>query len=285
MAYAPTLTGFTDMNPCPRVEVFFPALAVGTATVTVYRMSGGREYKVRGAVDAVTAGSLSRIDFEAPAVAASYRAEMFDGAGLSLGFTDSASIMLGFEDSVLHNPTAPAGAVKVSTGAGQSGITSDSARSLSRPVPGSVSYPIGRSVGVIIAEPRRGLAGLVLGVRCSTIADADAVQALLGGYDDRKVPVVCIRLGMKDQGVRIPQPLFLGVLDIAEQGLDVFYGGSQTRQVMQGDEVAPPVPGLYVPLLRRKDINAFFATRAAVKASALTRAAVNRRYDLAGYGG
>jgi hypothetical protein len=301
MPYAPTLTAYTDASPCPRVEVFFSSFAPGTATVTVYRSAAGRQYEVRGAVRAATAGALTRIDFEAPFnTAVTYRAEMFDSAGLSLGFTDPGTlgdVIDGddFEDEFtdifpggvigtglmssgtwLHNPLNPQGAVEVE-------LAASTGAELSRPVPGQVSYPRGRRVGVILAEPRRGLSGLRMDVRCMTLENADRVQALLGGYDDSAVPVLCIRVGARDNGLRIPRPMFMGTLDILERGMDVRWGGTNTLQEMVGSEAEPPVPGLLIPLLKNADLKAYYATNAALIADNLTNADVSRRYDLAGY--
>ena len=50
-----------------------------------------------------------------------------------------------------------------------------------------------------------------------------------------------------------------------------------------GDEVAPPAPGLFIPLLRAADVNAFYATAAAANAAYLTASDLNRDYSLAGY--
>lgn len=304
MAYAPTLTPYTDAAPCPRVEVFFDAFAPGTETVTVLRMSGGRTFPVRGAVRAATAGSMTRIDFECPFnMSVAYRAEMLDAAGLSLGFTDTATLgdvvdellpgddvlpandLLPFSEVVgqglvsavtwMHDPLHPAGAVPVelypSTGA-----------EISRPVPGTISRPRGRRGGVVLAELRQGVSGLRFDVVTTDLATADRVQALLGGEDRTTVPVVCVRLGGDERRLRVPQPLFLGVLDIVEVGLTVRWGGGDTLQKMVGDEVDPPVPGLVVPLLTAADLNVFYATAAALNGDNLTAAAANRRYDLAG---
>lgn len=276
MAYEPTLTVYNDASPCPRVEVFFDALAEDTATLTVYRIAGGREHQVRGAVNAATAGTLTRIDFEVPFnTTVSYRAEMFDAAGLSLGFTGVASVSIAVADVWMHNPLDPQGSVRVT-------LLHAAGKVLDRPVPGEVSYPIGRRVGVVLAQPRRGLAGAVFDVMVDTFEDADKVQALLGDYTTTTVPVICIRLGSKNP-MRIPQPLFLGVLSIPEEDFDVADGGTTTIHRISGNESAPPVPGLFIPLLTRNDIDAFYATRDAIDAAYLRRVDIDRDYTLAGY--
>lgn len=303
---APILTPFTDAAPCPRVEVFFEDFDPGTTHVTVYRLAGGREFQVRGAVRAATAGSFARIDFEVPFnVPVTYRAEQFDAAGLSLGFTATTTLGDAVEglppaldlvpeddlapgmtvvgaglvsrETWMHNPLNPQGAVKVT-------LLDTAARSLSRPVPGEVSYPRGRRVGVMLSEPRRGLSGAVFDVFTESHADADAVQALIGSYTASAVPVICVRTGLRNP-MRVAMPLFLGVLDIPEEDVSVRYGDEETVQRIEGSEVDPPIPGLFVPLLRRKDLNAAFATRAAMNGAALTRGDINRLYEYAGMAG
>jgi hypothetical protein len=307
MAYAPTITPYFDEDPCPRTEVFFEEFAPGTATVTVYRSAAGREYLVRGAVDAPTAGSLSRIDFECPFnIPVTYRAEMFDADGLSLGFTDTTTLGEVFDglepeedlppdvdlypysvylgtglvstETWLHNPLNPQGAVKVIARLG-------SAASISRPMMGGISRPIGRRVGVVLSQGRTGVQGLVWDIHAYDLETADKVQALIGDYTNTMPPVVCLRVGGGESRIRVPKPLFLGVMDIAEEMQDVQYGGEWTVQRMVGDEVAPPVPGLFIPLLTNADLKAYYATNAAMAADNATNADLARRYDLAGFGG
>lgn len=274
---APNLTAYVDAAPCPRVEVFFASFVAGTASVTVYRLAGGQERQMRGAVKAPTGGTLTRIDFEVPFnIPVTYRAEQFDAAGVSLGFTPSGSITVVSAHSWMHNPLNPEGAAQIQLGG-------DSASRIERPTPGVVSRPRGRRVGVVLSEPRQGVTGLQLDVRTSTGADADAVQSMFG--DAGRPPVVCIRLG-SDYGVmRVPQPLFLSTLSVAEIDITWQWGGGELSHQVEGDEVAPPIPGLFVPLLTRADLNAVFASRAALNAAGLTRSDINRLYQYAGAAG
>lgn len=275
---APVLTPYVDAAPCPRVEVFFPSFDAGTASVTVYRLAGGQERQVRGAVGAPTGGTFTRIDFEVPFnVPVTYRAEQFNATGVSIGFTPSASLTVVSPDTWMHNPLNPEGAVRVA-------LLDSAVKRLARPVPGEISRPLGRRVGVVLSSPRQGLKDAVFDVFASTFPEADAVQALVGNGFDSAVPVICIRPG-SDNPMRVPLPLFLGVLGIPEEDVSVRYGGQATVHRIEGDEVDPPIPGLFVPLLTRADLNAAFATRAALNAGGLTRADINRRYDLAGTAG
>lgn len=271
------ITLLTDVTAAPFVEVFIDDLIPEAASVTVYRLAAGREFQMRGAVKAPTAGAFTRIDFEIPFnVPVTYRAELFDAAGESLGFTDSATTTLICADTWMHNPLDPAGGVKVFFG-------EESAWKITRPTPGVVSRPLGRRVGVVLSEPRFGVTGLELVVRTSTDADADMVQAMVG--DNGMPPIVCIRLGSQDQRLRLPQPLFLSALSVAEVDMDTRWGGTELAHSFEGDEVDPPIPGLFIPLLTAADINVSFATAGALNSAHLLALDVNRRYDLAGAAG
>lgn len=271
-----TATVFSDASPCPRAEVLVTGLEPNVASVTVYRLAAGREFTVRGAVSAPTGGALTRIDFEIPfGVDVTYRAELFDSSGVSLGYVSSNPVRLDVAETWLHNPLDPQGSVRVT-------LLDTAAQAIRRPVPGQISRPIGRRVGVMLTQPRQGVSELVLDVTVGSIADADRVQGMLGGYEQNLPPVLCVRVAATSSA-RIPRPLFLGVLDIVEEDWDLRMDGEATVHRMQGDEAAPPVPGLFIPLLTRADLNRYYATRAALNGDNLTRLAVNRRYDFAGY--
>lgn len=273
MAFEPTIS--VNYDGAPRAEVFFPSFAPGTATVSVFRESEGRTMQVRGGVRAVTAGTLSRIDHEIPARKMTYWAEMFDAAGLSLGITGSTSVTAWFEDTWLHNPLDPQGSVRVM-------FRPQAARELSRPVAGQVVHPQGRRVGVVVGTERKGLMGVNLDVVTDTIEDADKVRALLGDYNTTTVPVLCFRIGALDR-IRLPSPLFVGVLDIVEADRNYASGwGEMIDHLIEGDEVDPPLPGLFIPTLRNADLKAYYATNAAMKADNPTNGDLLRRYDLAG---
>jgi hypothetical protein len=272
---APDLTVFVDAAPCPRVLVSFGRLLAGAAFVTVYRIGGGRTFRVRGAVMAAAAGSFARFDFEVPfGLQVFYRAEMFDASGVSLGFTPSSSVTVDVLETWVHNPLDPSGATVVA-------FRDSAARDLVRPVEGEVLYPQGRRVGVVVSGQRRGLSGVVLDVVTDTVAAANRFAALCGSYDTVTVPVACFRVGALDR-VRLPRPLFASMLDVSEQDMNYVLGGTQITFAVKGDEVAPPAEALLIPLLTRADVNAFYFSRGAVSSDNLTRGDLNRRYDLAG---
>ena len=273
MAYEPKITLYFDQKPTERAEVLFESFAAGTARVTVFSTVAGRESQVRGAINASVAGALTRIDMQIPfGVPVTYHAEMFDSAGVSLGLTGSTMTTFNVKTTSLHNPLDPQNAVHVV-------MAGTAAGSISRPVPGSVLYPLNRRVGVVISGTRRGVTGVVLDCYTATDEDADKVAAMVGGYSGNAVPVLCLRIGA-DMRMRIPRPFYAAVLDPREEAR----AGSKITWRMTGDEVSPPAPGIFIPLLTRADINAFYPTRAAVNAARPTRLSVNRAYELIGAG-
>lgn len=274
--YTPTLNLSIDADPCPRVEVLFSAFKPGTVAVDVYRLAGGRTFLVRGAVKAPVAGALSRIDFEVPfGLDVQYRAEMFDSSGLSLGFTGTATVNVDVAETWVHNPLDPQGATTVA-------FRRSALQDIQRPFEGDIVYPQGRIVGVVVAGQRRGVQDANLDVIVDTVEQADALQAMFGGYDSSTVPVICFRIGANDR-VRIPRPFFAGVLTMSEQDQNYVIGtGEKIAYSIKGSEVSPPTPALVVPLLTRADLNAAFSTRAALNAFYLTRLEANRDYARAG---
>jgi hypothetical protein len=275
--FEPELTVFLDANPKPRAEVRFLSFAAGTRTVTVRRSTGVRVMDVRGAVDVATAGSLSRIDLEvSPGVRMDYWAEMFDASGGSLGLTGVSSVTFYDTATWVFNPLDPAGAVRVA-------FRDNAARSIDRPTNADVVFPLGRRVGVVVGSDRSGIRDVVLDVVTDTLEDADKFAALLGGYTSRTVPVLCFSIGASDR-IRLPRPFFVGVAGSAsEEDVNFIYGGTTIAHTVKGSEVDPPSPGIFVPLLTRADVNAYYSSRGAANADNPSRGAFNRRYDLAGF--
>lgn len=274
MPYAPTLTPTIDGNPCPRVLVVFSTLAAGTQTINVYRTSEGRQFKVRGGVNLFAVGGASVMDFECPfQTPATYQAEMFNASGVSLGFTDAAAITLNVTQTWIHQPLSPALAVTAK-------IMMDSANDISRPIPGQTVWPEGATVGRTIGGQRRGVSQMPLHVKFATIADLDEFSSMLGGYSSNFPAVLCVRT--PGPAPRLPRLLFAACLDPHE----VIGGINRLLTVqMTIDEVAPPSPGLLLPTLRRMDIDAAYATRAAADAAYATRLQKDTDYTKAGLAG
>jgi hypothetical protein len=275
MSYEAILTPYYDAAPRPRVEVLFSSFAPGTARITVYRRSQRRSYEVRGAIDVPVAGAYSRIDLEVPfGIEFSYYAFMTDAAGNSLGSTSPSFITMNVAETWVHNPLDPQGATTVA-------FRGRAARSLVRPSEGEVVYPMGRTVGVLVSGQRRGLSNVDLTVVTDTLDQVDRLQEMLGGYGSTLTPILCISVGTYDQ-IRLPRPFFAAVLSASEQDDNYVLGGEMITTEMQGSEVSPPAPGIYISLLKRDDIDAFYPTRADIDAGNAMRIDIDRRYELIG---
>lgn len=267
-----TLTPSTDPNVSPQVLVVVTDMAPQVRTVNVQRTAEGRTMKVRGGVNLYAVGGAPVMDFEPPAGPSVYQAEQFDINGLSLGFTNPSTVTLTFTDTWVHQPLSPTLAVKVR-------LFIDSANDLVRPSPGSVVYPEGATVGRLIGGQRVGLRGTSIRLRMANAADADEFLSMFGGYTSDFPSVICIRTPTT---IRLPRVLFAGCLDPHE----VDYGNyAMITMAMTIDEVAPPAPGLVLPTLRRKDIDAAFPTRAARAAAYATRLARDVDYSKSGLAG
>lgn len=271
----PVLTQNLDASPW--VEVFHdPAdLPVGTARLRMYRFSEGRTWLVRGGVD--VAPGVAALDFEVPfRTPAMYRAECFDAAGVSLGFTETSEITVAVGDVWVHNPLDPTVAVNL----GPYGLLSGSGAG-SRPTVGDTVWPDGAVVGRRVGSTRRGVVGGRIGFAVETLEVADELQAMVGDYVMQQVGVLCVRT---PPPVRMPRTLFASVRDVEEQDVNVAWGGgSRTDHWFSYDEVSPPFPGLVTPLLTYGDVDEFYGSYAAADAAYATYTGRDRDYSLAGF--
>lgn len=263
----------------PYVEVFFnPAdLPAGAASLRVYRFSDNRTWLVRGGVD--IAVGVAVLDFECPfRVPATYRAEVFNDAGLSLGYTEVSTTVLNVSGVWVHNPLDPNTAV----GLGPIALLRVTAAKNTRPTVGEVVYTEGSSVGQWVGTRRRGVTDMPFGLAVTSVQDADMIQDMLGHYETDRVSILCIRT---PPPVRIPRTFFAAVTDLDERSRDVQWGGQRTDLLFSATEVAPPFPGLVVPLLTYDDLDAAYVTYDARDAAYATYTDQDRDYSLAGLAG
>lgn len=227
---------------------------------------------VRGGVSLSTS-SPAAVDNEAPfGVLTSYQAELFDGTGLSLGFTDAATVTLDVTQSWIHQPLSPILAIPIR-------IFTTTSGAVQWVNPGELLYPEGATVGTQIGGQRQGIQGLAFGFRVASPADADELLSMFGSYTTDFPAVVCIRT---PPPVRLPRVLFLNSTGPVETSQANF---SYITYAMTGNEVQPPTPGLVIPLLRREDMDAAYATRADMDAAYATRLAADTDYSKAGLAG
>jgi hypothetical protein len=264
----PTVTPYLTDNPW--VEVVFPSVAVGTVTITVYRLSEDRTWTVRGA-QRIDPG-VAALDYEVPFQrSVTYRGEQFDTFGNSLGFTDPTTLTVNYDGTVIHQPLSPNLWASVI-------LELKSAETLLRPTPGELVDIEGGTVGRWIGSRRRGLRGVPVQFGTDTLDAADQVQAMLGSYVTEQVGVLCIRTS--DTSVRWPGTFFARG-DLVERELDLKYGGTYIEFEGTMDEVEPPIPGLVVPLLTYDDLDAF-GDYTAQDAGWITYTLRDRAYSLAG---
>jgi hypothetical protein len=269
----PQLTLYDDDASGPRVLVTFTGLVSGTQTVTIQRTAAGRTLPVRGGVKLFAVGGASVLDAEVPfGVPVSYQAEQFNQSGQSLGMTSASLIVVDSTDAWVTQPMNPGLAVQVK-------VRLQSTATLGWDAPGDTVWTQGAAVGRTINGQRSGLKGITLLLRLLTPSAADEFIAMWGDYDTAYPAVVCIRT---PPNVPLPAVLFLGCLAPKR----ITSGANAMVQFqLEGDEVAPPAPGLVVPALTRDDIDAAYPTRDARAAAYTSRLARDTDYTLAGTAG
>lgn len=254
MATTITLTAEPAGTPAPYVDVLATGFAVGIDSTTIWRTVAGRAFRVRGLVNVSTGGTVTIRDFEAPlGVESSYRAEHFDSAGDFVSWSDSETVTLDeglIEVAYLHNPFDPSTSIQVVMSVG-------AAATITRPTSFEKFDVKGRSVPVIISQPRRGVEGVVLDCSTTSLAAAEGLEAIFGGYDDDTVPIVCVRT---HPNLFLPGTFFATIERPSKRALNVRQGGEIIDWYMSADEVAPPVESAVTVLLDYADFTAFYTT-------------------------
>lgn len=263
-------------TPAPFVDVLAESFDDGVAWVTVWRIVGGRKFRVRGLVLVSSAGTVTTRDYEAPFdVPMSYRVEQFDALKNFVAWSETETTVLTGDPlyAWFHNPLDPATSLKVR-------MLSTAAAAHLRPLNSEVLRVQGRSVGVALFGARSGLTGVPLDCFTETPTDAVKFDALFGGYDDNQtVPILCIRTPVEMQ---LPPTLFALVAQPQRVPVDARSGGSRTKWLLQGDEVAPPPEAIITVLLGYDDFTAFYADYAAFTAAYTDYREAQRDYSIAG---
>lgn len=267
----PTLT--EDLTGNPWVEVFFnPAdLDPACARLRVYRQSEGRTWLVRGGVDIAT--GVAVLDFEVPfQTVATYRAEQFDVAGASLGYTLSTDITLDVEGTWIHNPLEPTGGIYVE-------IDDESAPDIVRPTPGELIHTEGAVLPDRIGSRRRAAEGVFVALNIDGATNITRYEEMLGTYERAQLGILCIRTS---DPVMWPRTFFASSPSFLKVDKTIRYAGEWVQIRATCDEVKPPYPGLTLPLLTYDDLDVAYATYTARDASYSTYTDQDRDYALAG---
>lgn len=264
---APTLTANQAGNPF--VEVYFPSYPAGTASVRVERLSENRIWPVRGGVN--IAPGVAVLDFEVPfQTSAAYRAEVFNASGQSLGYTESAEIIVNESRTIVHQPLVPQLWTSVFKLAG-------TAVTIERPSDSELAYIEGSGIPKVIGSTRHGVEEMPFRLLVDNEADADMLQSTLGAYETQQLPVLVIRT---PGPVRIPRTFFAHIPNLSERRISSL--SQDFEFTFTATEVQPPFPGLSTPLLTYDDLDAAFATYTALDAAFATYTARDRAYYLAG---
>ena len=269
----PELT--TDVTGNPRVEVFFDAgdLDPAAARIRMYRFSENRTWLVRGGVDVIPSSAV--LDFEVPFnTPATYRAEMFNSFGQSIGFTDTSEVTVSYQGTVVHQPLAPSMWAQMT-------ILAGSAASIVRPTPGDLVQVEGAVPARWIGSRRRGLTDVDVLLGADTLTKANQFQQMLGSYITQQLGVLCIRTS---DDIRWPRTFFAHG-EFAEVERNLRFGGQYIQFSASATEVEPPFPGIVTPLLSYSDMSAAFATYSELSAAIATYTQSARSYEYAGLAG
>lgn len=275
---APALTflpGNAATHVAPRVELVAREFAANAVTATFYRSDGTRTWTVRGGVSRSVAGGVALIDWEAPfGVPVTYRAEQFDSAGLSIGFTDSASIILDTEEVWIQHCLEPSIAVRYNP-------TDKALEKLEHGQDGSFLTVLGAPVATWIGSRRTGLENIDLAGWTDTFEQAAILSSMLGTYEQPRVPIVVFRAPPKYQ---LP-PTLVAVIELVRVPFDTPFGGEINKWSMTATETNPPAIGLVEATLTWDDLAAAYSTWDEVAAAYSSWLDASRDYSLAGLAG
>jgi len=258
-------------SDAPRALVTFTDILPTADTITIYRTADGRTEEVRGGTD-LAAETPFAMDYEvAPGVLNTWRAQMFAEDGTDLGFTGAVTLEVPDEGTWLQQPLAPETAIRV-----RLAITTGA--QVRKPTPAEIIYPEGATVGTMIGGQRQGIQGMAVTL-FAEYDDLAKVDQMFGSYTEDYPAVLLLRT---PPPLRIPRVFFMGVPDPQEfrHGMYALSGFTMTVS-----EVRPPYPGIVRSLLRRKDLDVAYATRAARSAAYPSRLARDQDYSLAGLAG
>lgn len=250
-----TATPLLDATPMPRVNLAVAGCA--GASATIWRVSDGRTWAVRGAVKLAAAGiPVHAVDMEVPfGLPCTYQVQEFDEYGNSIGYTAATGpVLLDVADTWVHQPLNPLLCARVQ-------ISGDSAAQITRGFDGSTVWPDGATAGVWVGTRRHGVQGVQLTLETYRKDNLDALQAAFGDYTTDQLAVLCIRApaGL----LHLPGTLFLSTPAPTEADISYRYGGQVAQLQITGDEVRPPAPGLVAPLVTYSSLDAGFLSYAA----------------------
>lgn len=110
---APTLTAYTDADPCPRVEILITPMPAGVDEITIYRSWQGQRSVVRGASRAEVAGAFLVVDYEAPlGTSIVYTSIGYDASGVPSQESAGSTVTVSVSDAWIQDPLDPTSAMQ-----------------------------------------------------------------------------------------------------------------------------------------------------------------------------
>lgn len=235
---APTLTAFTDADPCPRVEIVVSPMPTTADTITVWRQWSGRRSQVRDAVGVTVSGAFLVVDYEAPlGVPLIYTCETADANGVASELSAEATVTVDVSTIWMQDALDPTSAIEVQS-SGTAGITAigDSFAPMIYELTGQVLPIVGSRDPVAVGGTRRAASQVPLSLITRSASDTTAVRVLW----DQAFPL-CVRVPST-----IPQHDGLMYLAFTEFREAPYPGWDKTLFTAVADSVRGPGLGVIV---------------------------------------
>lgn len=237
---APTLTVFTDPDPCPRVEVLITPMPAGIDEITVYRSWLGNRVEVRGGKRAEVAGAFLLVDYEVPlGTPVSYSSVGYDVAGIPSLESPLTTQTVTVPDAWMQDPLDPTTALRVGLTLPRSDLMAVAPSFELGNYVSSIgkSIVVGSSLAVARAGTRQAASEMPLSIVAGTPTDAAALQLLLD-----QAPILCVRAPSDS----VPYVGGLSYVAFGSYQPRPFAGWQSTLFPLTGDVVRAPGAGIVV---------------------------------------
>lgn len=187
---APTLTAYTDADPCPRVEILVTPMAGDIDQITVYRTWRGQRSAVRGALRAEVAGPFLIVDYEVPlGTSVSYTAVGYDVAGTASVESAATTVTVNVDDVWIQDPLDPTSAIQVGLTKPRSVMAvHPSFMPATSPMAMTINPVAGSPLPIALGGMRQAASGIPLTIVTSTPEESTQLAEML----DQAFPV-CVR--------------------------------------------------------------------------------------------
>lgn len=245
---SPTLAGYNDANPCPRVEV--AVTVAGAQTVTVWRTTGGQRVKVRGADNVLATDVFFIVDYEVPlARDVQYTASIDGGAE-----GPASTAYIPSDTAWLQDPLSPSQSAPLRTTSGDGAVISSRAlTSLTYAMPTSLVQVLGATYPVALGGTRSQAQRIPFDLFCNVAEATSKIASIL----NTAFPVLLRPLPVMDP---LPPVCFMSIPQVDRQPVTTFIGGTLTRWSLTADLVAGPAISVIVPVWSYADVSALWAT-------------------------